>query len=159
LGVDSYSEGTLKRNSAAQRTHRSIHHCKEIIMTRTPRTLLALALGAALLLPFAAMADQAYFGSEPDTTPSTLTRAQVIAELAAHDRNAVGADGWRNFEGYSVYVGHPGPGKTRAEVQRELAEFKRNPVGPDGWQSFDGYSVYVGHAKPADTRMATSAVR
>lgn len=128
-------------------------------MTTTRRPLIALTLGAALLLPFAALADEAYFGIEQNTTASTLTRAQVQAELAAHDRNAVGADGWQNFEGYSVFVGSKGPGKSRADVQRELAEFKRNPVGPDGWQSFDGYSVYVGHAKPADARVAASAVR
>mgnify|MGYP002784640748 CR=1 FL=1 len=128
-------------------------------MTTATRPLFTLALSAALLAPLAAMADQAYFGIEPDTAPSTLTRAQVRAELAAHDRHAIGADGWQTIDGYSVYVGHKGTGKTRAEVLRELAEFKRNPVGPDGWQTVDGDSMYVGHAQPADTRLATSAVR
>lgn len=122
----------------------------------TPRTLIALSL--ALIAPLAAQADELFYshgqGPQFDTSVSTLTRAEVIAELVRHDPNAVGPDGWRNIAGYSVFVGTPGAGKSRAEVQRELAEFKRNPVGADGWLTEQGFSTYVGHGRSSDARLA-----
>ncbi len=85
--------------------------------------------------------------------PSTITREQVKAELAAWTRNPVTADGWRQFNSESrweyVGSGSSAAATSRPQVMQELADFRRNPVSPDGWAFVDGEIgwVFVGTGK------------
>ncbi len=102
----------------------------------TRLALISLSLGAALLTPLAAHADN-WPGSRPAAIDGPKTRAQVLAELAAWRMNPIHADGWAEVNGGDSlrFVGPHGTSTTARNPQAvasEIAAARRMP-GADGW--------------------------
>lgn len=91
-------------------------------MTHRNSSLCLVVLGA-LAAPAFATSGTTIVGGEAGLTthamPSTVTRAQVRAELEAWRKNPVTADGWREVGGEVgwVYVGAPRAGAANAAAE------------------------------------------
>jgi Domain of unknown function (DUF4148) len=122
-------------------------------ITRTRATLLI--VGAAMLLPLSAFADTYPVGPFPSHEPSSVTRAQVQAELAAYRKNPVSPDGWRDAGGDNqVFVGIPGAvSKSRAQVRMELLAHRAMPVTVDGWDTIS--ETWAVAPRPLSASMAS----
>lgn len=123
-------------------------------ITRTRAALLI--VGAALLLPLSAVADTYPVGPFPVYGPSDVTRAQVQAELAAHRKNPVSHDGWRDAGGDNqVFVGVAGAvSKSRAQVRMELLAHRTMPVTVDGWDTIT--ETWAVAPRPLSASMASA---